>query len=454
MVIAAEQEEEEIKTPFELRDYQIVGRDFLRNRKRAMLLDKAGMGKTAQATFAAEEPVIIFCPNYLVDHWVEWLSISCGFDAVAARGNKFARIKILQEKHAWTVCNVEMLGTLNDFFTKRSNTYWKTCIIDESHHLKSHKGIRAKTAVKLCQRIERVYELTASPIKREVDDLFMQLRILQPDVFSSYWRFVNQFCVVEDGYFGTQILGVKKSMLPDLHALLDICALGRDYEDVGRSLPPVIEKYVYVDLPYEVKKLYKNLVSNWRAEIEASEREGVEFTNYMEIMHSLRQLITGVLKADTIKQLYEDIEAQTQLDGLEDRFSKTTIASWYKNTARALAKVVPDCVALDGDVEVRERRKLALNSRNVSATISSLGEGIDLSTHRNLIFAEEDWTPGTNYQMLSRVLRERNNGEDNSEPVIVYYVHCRGTIDEQIHKLSKGRGNTAKQVIRDALYLS
>jgi SNF2 family DNA or RNA helicase len=439
-----------VETPIreiELRDYQQVGVDFMRENKRVMLLDKAGLGKTPQATFAAEEPVLVVCPNYLVDQWVEWL-VSIGKDAVAAKGNRFERMKILESGKPWIVANVEMLGSLSEWFSDKKNYWWRTIIIDESHHLKSHKGIRAKVAVKMAKNCEYVYLLTATPIKREVDDLFMQLRILQPDIFTSYWRFVKQFCIVEDTHFGTQILGAKKSMLPDLHKLLDILSIGRDYEEV----PPIIEKYIYVEMNPQVKKLYNELVNEWRIRIQEAESEGAVFTNYMEIMHNLRQHLTGNLKMDAVKNLYEDIDSYVSEHELESRFSKTVVASWYKNTCKAVANVVPDCVAIDGDIkDPGERKRMALASPNVSCTISSLGEGVDLSGSRNFVFVEEDWTPGSNYQVLSRVVRERQE-ENNSEPV-VDYVHCKGTIDEKIHKYSKTRAATAKEVVRDALYL-
>lgn len=436
---------------FTLRDYQEIGVEFMRENKRVMNTDKAGIGKTAQATFAAEVPVLVIAPNYLVDHWDEWLR-SLNFDVVAARGTRQERLDALEAGAKWTVINVEMLQSFKDYLEKNRRR-WRTVIIDESHHLKSHKGIRAKTAVKLCKDTEYVFLLTATPIKRELDDLFMQFRILQPDIFTSYWRFVSQFCVVEENYFGTQILGAKKSMLPDLHRLMDIFVIGRDYKDVGRQLPPIIEKYLHIELNTEVRKLYNEITNYWRVQIQQAEENNVAFTNYMEIMHNLRQHLTGSLKVDAIKSLMEDVSDETDTENLIDVKRSTVFFSWYKNTANAVSEAVANCGLVTGDVkDVQERRRIALTSHNVSATISALSEGIDLSRARTVVFAEEDWTPGSNYQALARVDRERQN-ESNDEPVIVYYVHCKNTIDEQIHRYSKVRGATAKEVVRDALYL-
>ena len=432
-----------VTTPgkFDLRDYQIEGVEFLRKMKRAGIGDAPGMGKTAQATYAAEEPVLVICPNYLVPQWVAWLQ-SQGKDVKAATGSISERMKVLEDGAAWLVCNVEMLSTYAEWFEATANRKrFRTIIFDESHHLKSHKGKRAKTAVKLAKDCEYVFILSATFIKREVDDLFMQFRILHPDIFTSYWKFVGLYCVVDEGYFGTQILGPKKSQLPHLQELMNTLVLVRNYEDVGRSLPPTIERVTPIVLQPAARALYDDVVKHWRLLDEQGELE--YFTNYMSIMHLLRQHLTGAIKADAVAELIAD----------EDQ--KTAIFSWYKNTAWEIgAKLGDKCNIVTGDVNAALRREIAVESgKHVSATISSLGEGVnglEVETRR-AIFAEEDWTPGTNYQVLSRVVRER--AEHNEEPVLIDYLVCEKTIDEVIHRTSKDRAATAKQVVKAALYL-
>lgn len=426
---------------FELRDYQIQGVEFLRETKRAGLGDVPGLGKTAQATFAAVEPVLVVCPNYLVPQWVAWLQ-SQGKDVIAATGSIAERTAALSAGKAWTVCNVEMLATYADFFKATKNRKnWRTIIFDESHHLKSHKGKRAKTAVILAKDAEFVFILSGTFIKREVDDLYMQFRILRPDIFTSYWQFVRLYCVVDEGYFGTQILGPKRSMLPHLQELMNTLILARNYEDVGRSLPPVIERVTPIVLEPHARQLYDEVVTHWRMLDEQGELE--YFTNYMEIMHLLRQHLTGQIKADAV------------FDAMQDDTAKTLICNWYKWTASSVAtRIGENCVLIDGDTPAHLRRELAVQpGKHVSTTIAALGEGVnglEVET-RKIIFAEEDWTPGTNYQIASRVIRERK--ENNDEPVLVDYMVCEKTIDEVIHKTSKDRGATAKQVVKAALYL-
>lgn len=444
---------------FKLRDYQIQGVEFLQERKRVMLLDAPGLGKTPQAAFASVPPTIIVCPAYLVVQWRDWL---IGEDeesmkrnngekipnvegrVLAALGLRYERAWALQQYDvSWLVVNTEMLDNYPEFKDSVWKRRWRTIVFDESHHLKSHNGKRAKIAVEFAKNAEYVYLLTATPVKREIDDFFMQFRILHPDVFTSYWKFTHSFCEVEENYFGTQIQGAKKSMLPELQQILEEISMGRSYQTAGRELPPIIEKYITLDLPPEAKKLYNAAIDDWRITLE--ENDDLPMTNYMQVMHLLRQHVTGYWKVDAVAQILEDAQGNA------------VSFSWYKPTARAIAaKLGEGCVYISGDMDMKIRRQVAFNAlasgQNVSATIASIPEGVDLSAARNCIFAEEDWTPGSNYQALSRVDRERLSGH-NEEPVIVYYVHCRDTIDEVIHNVSKRRAGTVKDVVKESLYL-
>lgn len=450
--------------PFSLRPYQFTGIKFLQDSKRAMLTDMPGLGKTPQSAFAAVGRVLIICPNYLTEQWYDWLlgrdeksrernqglAIPNVEGKVAiAIGNSVRKYRaIVRSKARWTVINMEALPTHsewlcgwkmdadNKFVKVGEGQHYDTVIIDEAHHMRNRKSIRAKVALQIAKQCERIYELTASPIYREVDDLYQELRILQPDIFTSYNDFVKTFCVADDTRFGLKVVGIKKSMIKELEQLLSIVKLGRSYREAGRNLPPIIETFVKIEMPPHIKKMYQQAIEEYR--IEAMDEK---FTNWMSVFHTLRRIVTGSFKYDAVKEL------------LADEVRKAVIFSWYQDTAEAIAERFSgaDMEVVSGSDKVHERRTKALGHKHVSATIASLGEGIDLSDARTAIFAEENWTPGSNFQALSRVVRERQGG-NNDEPVRVIYVHVKGTIDEVIHRRSRAREGTIKDLILEALY--
>lgn len=412
------------------RGYQTVGIEWLRSKKRAQLTDRPGLGKTIQAALAAEAPTLVLCPKYLVGQWELWIRNHLPNDSVVAlKGDRFKKARLLKQDVQWVVGNYQVLRTHFAELVERQKTNpWTTLILDESHHLRNRQAIMSQHAAKLAKMrgIERVYELTATPIWREVDDLWMQLHILQPDIFTSYHQFVDTFCIADETRFGTKVLGVKKSMMPVLQKMLSIVQLGRDYKEAGRELPPKIDKEIKIDMPKKIVELYKQTQNYWIEEIE----EG--FTNYASVLHSLRQISSGPHKTEAIVEALDDLQNIPVL-----------IFCWYRDHAHELSRHIPGSQVITGEMNVDERRRVALTNKGTTiATISSLCEGIDLSHLRHVFFAEEHWPPGSTDQAMSRVHRERLS-ESNDEPVIVYYFHSKGTIDEHIHQVAQRRAGEA-----------
>lgn len=450
-----------IQTDIVPRKYQVEGITFLQSRKRAMLTDAPGLGKTIQGALAAEPPVLVVAPNYLVEHWDEWLHEHIFTDGMGyvenaddyawaewyaprnaraqsiavAEGTWLKKNAALKERADWTIINVQMLRTHIKELVKYK---YKTVIFDESHHLRNRKAEQSKGAAKVAAKAEYVFHLTASPVWKELDDLYMQLHILHPEIFTSYWNFVDAFCLTETTGFGTKILGVKKDNIEELEELLVHVRLGRSYEDAGREVPPLITKYIKLEFPERYKKLYTQTMNYWIGELE------MQMAHPSQVMHALRAITSYQGKVDAV------------VDTILDSVGSSVVFVWYRDLAREIAKALRakglDAIAITGEDPAQMRKAMAKNHKHVVATIASLSEGIDLSHANTVIFAEEHWPPGSTYQALSRVRRERQEG-DNSKPVVVYYVHVKGTIDESIHAVSKRRTATIRDVVGEALGL-
>lgn len=103
------------------------------------------------------------------------------------------------------------------------------------------------------------------------------------------------------------------------------------------------------------------------------------------------------------------------------------------------------------------------NKDVIVSTIPSLKEGVDLSHARTVVFFEDDFVPGSNYQALSRVRRHRNlrdehgntvsivettdTNPDNDTPVLTFHVLTRDTIDERIFAVQSGRALNVKGIV-------
>lgn len=407
------------------RSYQEDGINFALKRKRAMIADAPGLGKTFQATEIIERanafPCIIVAPLYLTVRWAEWIKTQYPLRTVSmSRKNDYlVRDYMLSQSADYYICNLQMLRDV-DFYSWPTH---KAIIFDESHHLKNRDSKQAQGALKLSLRNpEYIIELTATPIKREPDDLFMQLRILRPELFKSYHTFVNTFCVTGSTPWSLQVLGIKNKS--ELMKLLDLIMIRRTYAEVGIELPEVIETVIDIEFTPEQRKAYNDLKYHLTLQAPGS-LETVSYMWMIQALQTLRRMTACAEKIDGVVNLA--LESP-------DPMIFTHFVSTAKKIAEEL-KIVP----ITGASSVYEREAIARKSKMCVATMDSISEGVDLSHFKTVIFAEEDYTPGSNFSALSRIHRF---GVDLNEPLLQYCLHVKNTVDETVHNVSRGRQET------------
>lgn len=402
------------------RPYQVEGIAFLQSKRRAGLTDDPGLGKTLQAALAAHTPAIVACPTYLVDQWYNVLTDQFPtLNIRAATGSSNKRLKAIYSKPDWLIINIEMFRNY-DFY------YPDTLIIDEAHHIRVPGSQQSKGARQLAQTVPRVHLLTATPIVKENDDVWHLLHILDQRAFRSYAAFVKMFCEVTDTGFGPKVVGPKHEAA--FRVVMSRYFLGRTYKQVGLYLPDLIESTIDIA---ESRTFYKD----YRTTKEGFSFGNIEFANVVSTLMFLRQMTRTQLKV------------QTTLDLIEDLRDKTVVFTWFKDSCFELANHLK-CPAITGELDPTSRKNIANQHHQVIvATIPSLSEGVDLSYARNVIFFEEDYTPGVMHQALSRVRRYSTN----TNPVRVYYIHVRNTIDEVVHQMVERRIFNIQLIFKEAM---
>jgi SNF2 family DNA or RNA helicase len=438
-----------------LREYQREGVAFLTEKRRALLTDAAGLGKSLTAAEAAERPVLVVAPSYLAIQWAEFLTAQYPEDLVLyAYGTRQNRQRILDlavdNDADWLIINIEMLRS----YSLPSNI--KTVIFDEAHRLRNHRSAQGKAASALCKDPSlRVYELTASPIWREPDDLYHLLHLLHPTIFKTHRHFVETYCnVIPDPYAGFKVVSIKKRMRQQLRQTLDLMRLGRTYKQVGRQLPPIIEKQVKIEFPPEVAKLYKTLRDGYRIEIGPNPDDRIVFQSAGAVMHALRKVTANSGKSEATIEILREVFA-------DPNAKPALIFTWYREHARQLSQDIsaaklPGITSkqvgmITGEMPPDQRLEVARTSKILVANIAALSEGLNLQHFRTVIYYEMDYTPGANYQTLARVRRDRNDAEEGNEPVLVYWVMVTKSIDEKIYRISKRRAATIRDVLLESL---
>jgi superfamily II DNA or RNA helicase len=430
----------------DLRPYQQEGIARLVKQRRAMLWDQPGMGKTIQASEAAtiliqqrlasasvedfddieqRTRTLVVCPGYLVAQWALHLEIQYPTAKVVAIPEKATakeRMLAILSQHDWLVVNKEMLRKY-PFITDK----YYVMILDESHHYRNPDAQQSKGALELASEIPCVLELTATPVKKDPDDLYMQYHILDPDVISSYHQFINTYLRVTRSGYGIRIDGVRYA--DKLRQVMARYGVGRTYKEVELQLPKLTQKKNYVTLNKEEAAVYREIAIYWR-------NQEKTYNNYLSAMQALRQVTACEAKFSAAVSMADD------LDGPGVFFC------WYKHTAHRLYDMLghDNAVYIDGTTNQSQRPQLGKSGKHVVCTIAAMSEGVDLSHAEEVVFMEEDWTPGSRVQALSRVRRWSPNQEPDKR-IIAHYVMVKGSVDEKVHAATEGRITTIGEIM-------
>lgn len=406
------------------RPYQIDGARWLHQTGRAILADDAGLGKTLQATLAAVKPVLITCPTYLVWQWAEFLESQYPDETIAVASGKAAdRFEALTAGADWTIYNIEMLRRYP------VPPLTQTLIVDEFHRLRGRKAQQTQFAAKIAQSIPRVYGLTATPIYRDIGDLWSQLHILNPTRWSSYWRFIDTYARTMDTGWATKIVGTKND--EQLIAELNQTLLRRTYREVGLFLPDIIDSQVVLDFTGPDRRAY-DLIKDSLIDADGSE------ISASAALNELRRF-TLPTKLTALNSLIEDAPGEPII-----------IFCWYRDSAHYIADALR-CAPVTGDEPSERRREIALtavaNKKPVVLTIASLSEGIDLSQAKRIVFIEESYVPGEMHQAIRRVQRWTTD----TRPVLSTYIRVRASADISVHRAQTTRQTSARAILKDAL---
>jgi SNF2 family DNA or RNA helicase len=347
-------------------------------------------------------------------------------------GARARRKHELAQPYSVRVVSTEMLRSYD------MPTDLNTVVIDEAHHIRNPKSIQSARASDLCATTKRVHLLTATPFYKEDHDIWHLLHVLQPDAFPSYWNFIREWYTVNwYAPYAPRIYGVKPALRDAFRAMLATYMLQRDYTDVGRQLPPLIEKVLTFELPTPLRKHYNTLKTQWQLLGEPIESVGAVYA-------SLRQL-TLQPKIDIVKAIVDSIPKEPifiYTHYVESAHILTSKLRTHLHTPLLLTGETPPTIR----AELLADQKRTGNPTIVIATIDALNEGVNLEHIRHVIYAEESYVRGKHNQTLARFRRDRGT-LSTAPPVMAYYVRARKTVDERIPVIRNSRGTAGDRTL-------
>ena len=410
-----------------LRPYQKAGVEFLADRRRALLADGMGLGKSVQALVALERlgahPAVVVCPASVkhtwrkeIEKWVPWRSVQVlwtGADVV--------------DDVDLVVLNPELLDRqLENLFLLDP----EAVVLDEAHMYKNPQAQRTQMAEELMDAVGVRFALTGTPIPNRRPDLIHQLRLLGrlEDVLHIYRGVLPHWWRPEAGPLrhAHAMRALEKLPRHEIHRRLrEVCFLRRTKDEVTDDLPPFHRSLRGIDVAgAEAYRREEESFIDW---VRRLQREGTwtggERLRGRQRLHDLRRE-AALAKIPAVVEWAEGLEGERVL-----------YFAHHKQVVHALAKALRGRIGIiTGDVP-QPARQAVLDSfphlDGLVATMDSTGQGVDgMQLHaRHVVFIELDWTPTKHEQCEGRL--HRVGQQDRVE---AWYFVAEDTIDTMMMK--------------------
>ncbi len=438
--------------------YQKQGIAYALEKKRCIMGDEPGLGKTAQAigtmTASGAFPALVICPASLKVNWQREFMKFGGVQSIIlsdenkatwqqfwyihnGKGEPLAKVFItnyesLKKYFVKEIKRQQRFTLKSVVFDERINLF-RSVIIDESHKCKSSKTQQSKFVQGIAKGKEYVLELTGTPVVNNNEDLIQQLNIMDRlEDFGGYRKFEERYCQGEN----------KSSHLKELNFYLNkFCFFRRQKKDVLKWLPEKTRTYIIVDIDN-------------RREYNAAKQDILRYLRDWKKADDdkLQRAIRGavMVKMGILKQISSKGKIKAAIDIIHntiDGGQKLIVFCFLKEVVKQLKEEFPDAVTVTGDDNDKEKQKSVDSFQNDPKTkliilnYRSGGTGLTLTAASNVLFIEFPWTYSDCCQAEDRAHR---NGQKNA--VTCTYLLGKDTIDEYMYNLIQTKKDIANGV--------
>lgn len=457
--------------------HQIDGVRFALNKKRFLLGDDQGLGKTKQVIdfvgclekIDIIDKVLIICGvNSLKYNWESEIKIHSNEEGwvlgtryrkrtgKAYEGNTKDKLADLNNlpNCRYLITNIETLRAGAERISKTKyhfpvaeklqelckNGIISIIAFDECHKSKEPTSLQSRAMINV--QAKYMVAMSGTPLMNNPLDLYFPLKWLGYERHSFY-QFKQHYCNL-GGYGGSEIVGYKN--MNEIRVMMDNIMLRRLKTEV-LDLPEKIRKIEYVDMTPKQNQIYKEVYAGVMSDLQK-----IKFSNNpLSMMIRLRQTTgwTGIV-SDTIK---ESAKMQRMLELVSEIVASSQKAiifsNWESITDVARQQLhAYNPAYITGATKAEQRMKQIDTFQNdpickvIVGTIGAMGTGLTLTAAQNVIFLDEPWNRALRDQAEDRAHRIGTNGTVN-----VTFICCKNTIDEKIHDLVERKGKMSDALI-------
>ncbi|TXI03119.1 MAG: DEAD/DEAH box helicase [Rhizobium sp.] len=397
-----------------LREYQGVAVDLCALRKRLLLGDGLGLGKTytsiALALLDGALPAAVVVQGHLQSQWAEKIA---EFSTLTSHLIDTTTPYSLPSADVYIFRYSQVRGWV-DYFAAHP---FATVIFDEAQELRtgvaSAKGVAAN---KLADAASFVLGLTATPIINWADEIWNIMRIIDKSVLGSWEDFSREWMADGRRLKDPDAFG---AYLREQHVFLR-----RTKRDVGQQMPQV--NHITEIIPCDHDELSK--IEDLAVELSLKALAG-RFEERGQAMRELDMMVrhaTGVSKAKPVAA-YVRVLLEANIPVILVGWHRDVYDVWMAE----LAEFKPALYSGSESPRMKDESKRRFVEGETNLFIMSLrsGAGLDGLQYRcsTVVFGELDWSIEIHNQVIGRVDRE---GQE--EGVTAVYLNSNGGSDPPI----------------------
>lgn len=426
------------------------------------MLYEPRLGKTVLASAVcgkAESPVIlVICPKNALfvwaDHIVDWIkkfrpNIQIHTAIVKAKGTYKA---IERRRQLWALTNAQVNVFITTFATfkndweylKQQKRSFHTVLFDEFQKYLQSRGKQKDDKSKrggvlfnifkeVCASAQRFHFLSGTSVTKGPQNLWVALHLCNPQLFSSYWKFVHMFCEVIEGRFGKEIVGLRN--LHNFHLLLRTYARIRRREECAPWIPKVQRQLVKIEMSADQQKMYNDLE---RDDYISLENGNVVITSSsMEQVIRFRQMLVCPKILDPsldygagIEYIIDELaEAETDEDKHVVIFTPFKPALQYIDEALRAAghKNIEHLYGGIDPEDLRLRISKFRSTKGIIICTTKYAQAFSLDSSTLCYHLGCEWTPNDNKQAEDRLVPQQGDFH-----IIAKYITHYNSIDSNV----------------------
>jgi SNF2 family DNA or RNA helicase len=372
-----------------------------------------------------------------------------------------------------TTASMVRSKTWRDVFLEAN---WASITIDEFHKtgLCESSSQFAKLSKAMVRKEQKRIPMSGTPMGGKPIRLWSALNFIDPDRFSSKWKWAEQWLVIESGFRNHKIImGLKPGIEEAFYAYHAPYLVRRLKSEVASQLPPKQQVEVLCDMTPQQNKQYREFAR--AAEIRI-EKQHLSATNILTEYLRLKQFANAVCLIHEYEVACKHKRNEGMLHGCEDCLgegiaikqkliptedsgklpqllqklneigidpddpegdSQTIIASQFKEmvdmVANWLEKQGIPVAKITGDTKGKDRVRIqrefqsGTGPRVVCMTTTAGGVSITLDKADTCHILDETWNPDDQEQLEDRIHRI-----SRIHQVTCYYYRSRNTVEQYI----------------------